>query len=85
MSSQMVAEPRLPREVALNVGGRPGDTEAVESRRAARRIIASVEQEKHAAYAREYDVKVEGGSRRSSVASSCRRTRISSRRPAQES
>ena len=46
--------------MALDLGGRSRDAGAVESQRATGRIVAGVEQEKHAAYASEYVVKVEG-------------------------
>ena len=49
----------MPREAAWNLGARPGNAGAVESRRATRHIVADAEQEKHAAYATEYVVKVE--------------------------
>ena len=50
--SVMVAERWVPREVAWNLGARPGNTGA-----------ADEEQEKHAAYATEYVVKVEADTR----------------------
>ena len=57
----MVAERWLPREVAWNLGARPGNNGAVQSRRGSRRVVTDGEPEKHAAYATEYVAKVEAG------------------------